>query len=100
MSDPQLELFQSIGLTQAKAKEAKKNSKSAATLQDLIQKYNLTSLGLDERRAVLVTAFAGHVSKVSEIGDEEKSFVVKYILEGSLKSVDQIAGTSDIFKKD
>lgn len=100
MSDSQFYLFQSIGLSQAKAKEAGKNQKSAATLQDLIQKHNLTSLGLDERQAVLVTAFAGHVSKVSEIGDEEKGFVVKYILEGKLKSVDQVAGTSDTFKKD
>lgn len=98
MSDPQVELFQSIGLTQAKAKEAKKNPKSATALQDLIQKHNLTSVGLDEKQAVLVTAFAGNVSKLPEIGDDEKSFVVKYILEGKLKSVDQVAGTPDILE--
>lgn len=92
MSDPLVDLFKSIGLTQAKANEAKKNPKSAAILKDLIEKHNLTAVGLDEKQAVLITAFAGNISKVSELGDDETSLVVKQILERRLKSVDQVLG--------
>lgn len=91
-SDPLIILFKSIGLTQSKAIEANKNPKSAALLKDLIETHNLTAVGLDEKQAVLVTAFAGNLSKTAAVGDAEKSFVLSKILEGKLKSVDQVSG--------
>lgn len=91
-SDPLVILFKSIGLTQPKAVEANKNPKSAALLKDLIEKHDLAAVGLDEKQAVLVTAFAGNLSKSSAVGDAEKSFVISKILECKLKSVDQVSG--------
>lgn len=93
ISDPLVALFKSIGLPQSKAIEANKNPKVAAALRDLIDAHDLASVGLDEKRAVLVTAFAGNVVKI-ELGEEEKAFVVKEILEGRVKSVDQVSGES------
>jgi glutaminyl-tRNA synthetase len=91
-SDPLVVLFKSIGLPQSKAVEANKNPKSALVLKDLIEKHNLNDIGLDEKRAVLITAFAGNLFKTVAAGDDERSFVVANILEGKLKSVDQVSG--------
>jgi glutaminyl-tRNA synthetase len=91
-SDPMVILFKSMGLPKSKAVEANKNPKSAGALKDLIEKYNLVTAGLDEKRAVLVTAFAGNLSKAVTLGEDEKSFVVADILDGKLKSVDQVSG--------
>jgi glutaminyl-tRNA synthetase len=92
LSDPLVLLFKSIGLPQSKAIEANKNPKSAVALKDLIEKHNLVAAKLDEKQAVLITAFAGNLSKAVAVGDVEKSFVVVNILEGQLKSVDQVSG--------
>lgn len=92
MSDPLVDLFKSIGLTQSKAVEAKKNPKAAAVLKDLIEKHNLADATLDEKQAVLITAFAGNTSKIPDIGEQEKAFVITQILDKKLKSVDQVSG--------
>jgi glutaminyl-tRNA synthetase len=91
-SDPLVILFKSIGLPQSKAVEANKNPKSANVLKDLIEKYSLVAAGLNEKQAVLVTAFAGNVSKAAAVGDDEKGFVVANILDRKLQSVDQVSG--------
>lgn len=91
-SDPSVILFKSIGLSQSKAVEANKNPKSSAVLKDLIEKHNLVNVRLDEKRAVLVTALAGNLAKSVAVGDNEKSFVVSDILEGNLRTVDQVSG--------
>lgn len=91
-SDTLVTLFKSIGLTQPKALEASKNPKSAPILKDLIEKHNLATADLDEKQAVLVTAFAGNLSKASSIGDGEKGVVISKILERKLKTVDQVSG--------
>lgn len=88
---PLIDLFKSIGLTQAKAAEAAKNPKSATIFKDLIEKYALVGK-LDEKQAGLVAALAVQQSK-SNVGEEEKSYVVNAILDGRLKSVDQVNGT-------
>lgn len=90
-SDPTIALFKSLGLPQSKAIEANKNPKVAGILRQLIETHNLT--GLDEKRAVLITALAGNSAKV-ELGQEESDFIVKYVLDGKLKSVDQVSGES------
>lgn len=88
-SDPTLLLFQSLGLPPSKAIEANKNPKVAATLRGLIEAHALT--GLDEKRAVLITALAGALAKV-DFGPDESGFVVQDVLDGRLKSVDQVSG--------
>ena len=86
-----IDLFKSIGLTQAKASEAAKSAKSAALLQDLIERHGLTGGRIDERRAGLVAALAVQGAK---IGEDERGYVVDAIVDGRLKSTDQVNGTS------
>lgn len=85
-------LFKSIGLPQSKAAEAAKNPKSAAILRDLIDSHNLASVGLSEKRAVLVSALAVQLSKSQNVGPDERAYIVRAILEDKLKSVDQVNG--------
>ncbi|KAF5359049.1 hypothetical protein D9758_004752 [Tetrapyrgos nigripes] len=88
--DALIPLFKSIGLTQAKAAEATKSPKAATTLKTLIEKYSLTSRGLDEKQASLISALAGQLAKSSNVDSEKEEFVVNKILDGSLKSTDQV----------
>jgi len=92
--DALISLFKSIGLTQAKAAEATKSPKAATTLKDLIAKYSLTTRGLDEKQAGLIAALAGQLIKSSNVDGEKEEYVLNKILDGSLKSVDQVLGRS------
>ena len=47
-----IELFKSIGLTQSKAAEAAKSSKSASILKDIIEKKDLVAKKPDEKTGV------------------------------------------------
>lgn len=89
--NPLVSLFKSLGLTQAKALEAAKSPKSAAVLQDLIEKHSLVGR-TDEKQASLVVALAGQLSKSENVGEPERKYVIDKILEGDLKSVDQVTG--------
>ena len=86
-----IDLFKSIGLTQAKASEAAKSTKSAALLQDLIERHALTGGRIDEKQAGLVAALAVQGAKV---GEDERGYVVDAIICGRLKGTDQVNGTS------
>jgi len=86
-----IDLFKSIGLTQAKASEAAKNAKSAALLQGLIERHVLTGGHIDEKQAGLVAALAVQGAK---IGEDERDHVVDAIIDGRLKSTDQVNGAS------
>ena len=86
-----VDLFKSIGLSQAKASEAAKNAKSAALLQDLIERHALTGGRIDEKQAGLVAALAVQGAKV---GEDERGYVVNAIIDGRLKSTDQVNGAS------
>ncbi|KAI0050254.1 glutamine-tRNA ligase [Auriscalpium vulgare] len=83
----QIELFKSIGLTQAKAAEAAKNAKSAARLQELIVEHDLASRNLDEKQAVLFTALSG---QSGALDDGARGYAAGAILDERLKSVDQV----------
>ena len=85
----QIELFKSIGLTQAKAAEAAKSPKSAGILTELIEKHNLVNKGLEEKQTGLVAALAVQGGKV---GEAERGYVLDAVLDGRLKSVDQVNG--------
>ena len=86
-----IELFKSIGLTQSKAAEAAKSPKSAATLKEIIEKKQLASKNLDEKTSVLLATVAVQSSK---LGDGEREYAVDAILDGRLKSTDQVSGMS------
>ena len=84
-----IELFKSIGLTQSKAAEAAKSPKSAATLKDIIETKGLPGKNLDEKTSVLLAALAVQGSK---LGADERGYAVDAILDGRLKSTDQVSG--------
>jgi glutaminyl-tRNA synthetase len=86
-----IDLFKSIGLTQAKASEAAKNAKSAALFQSLIERHALAGGHIDEKQAGLVAALAVQGAK---IGEDERGYVVDAIIDGRLKSTDQVNGAS------
>lgn len=84
-----IDLFKSIGLAQAKASEAAKSAKSAAVLQDLIERHALVGGRIDEKQAGLVAALAVQGTK---IGEDKRGYVVDAIIDGRLKSTDQVNG--------
>lgn len=84
-----IELFKSLGLTQAKAAEAAKSPKSAAVLRDIIDKHGLTGKNVEEKQAGLLAALATSGSKLAE---PERTYAVDAILDGRLKSTDQVSG--------
>lgn len=86
-----IDLFKSIGLTQSKAAEAAKSPKSAAYLRDIIKQYSLSEKKPDEKQAVLLATLAVQGSK---LGDSERSYAVDAILDGRLKSTDQVSAAS------
>jgi glutaminyl-tRNA synthetase len=91
----QISLFKSIGLSQAKAAEAAKSPKSANVLQQLISSYGLVSREppLEEKQAGLIAAAAVLFSNSNGLDTEEKQgYVVHAILDGRLKSTDQVTG--------
>lgn len=92
-TDPLIPLFTSIGLSKAKAIDAVKSPKNAAILKDIIETHPTVSHGgLDDKRASLIVALAASLSKSSGIGHEERNFVIDRILQGDLKSVEQVNG--------
>ena len=86
-----IELFKSIGLTQSKAAEAAKSTKSAGTLKDIIQKHGLVEKNLEEKQSVLLATLAVQGSKLE---DAERGYAVSAILDSRLKSTDQVSGES------
>ncbi|KAI0663222.1 glutaminyl-tRNA synthetase [Cubamyces menziesii] len=83
-----IELFKKIGLTQSKAAEAAKSPKSASTLRNIIESHDLVDKQLDEKQAVLLAALAVQGSK---LGEAERSYAVNAILDGRLKTTDQVS---------
>lgn len=83
-------LFQSIGLTQAKALEAAKSSKPAAILKELIEQNDSVVKGLNEKQAGLVAGLASALSKSPNATSVERDYVLGKILSEDLKTVDQV----------
>lgn len=84
-----IELFKSIGLTQSKAAEAAKSSKSAAVLKEIIETNKLSEKQIEEKQAVLLASLAVQGSK---LGEREREYAVEAILNGRLKTTDQVSG--------
>lgn len=102
--DELISLFKSIGLTQAKAREAAKSPKNAAALKDIIENHPVAlNSGLDEKQAGLIVTLAGALVKTGGIGHGETELVISKIVAGKLKTGDQISGdihgrwTADVY---
>lgn len=91
-NEPLVNLFQSIGLTQSKALEAAKSAKPAAILKEIIDEKDIVAKGSDEKRAGLLVALSNALSKSPGISKPGKDYVLDKILNGDLKSVDQVNG--------
>lgn len=89
---PLVTLFQSIGLTQAKALEAIKAPKSAAILKEVIDSNKDAVTGLEEKQATLIANLAVQLPKSDDIKADERNYVLKAILDSRLKNFDQITG--------
>ncbi|EKM80055.1 hypothetical protein AGABI1DRAFT_106338 [Agaricus bisporus var. burnettii JB137-S8] len=89
-NEPLVNLFQSIGLTQSKALEAAKSAKPAAILKEIIDENDIVAKGSDEKRAGLLVALSNALSKSPGISKPGKDYVLDKILNGDLKSVDQV----------
>jgi len=92
-TDELVPLFKSIGLSQAKAQEAAKSPKNATALKNIIENHPVVSNnGLDEKQASLIVTLAGTLVKSSGVGHGETDITITKILDGKLKTADQVAG--------
>jgi len=82
-------LFKQIGLPDAKATDAARTPKNASALKDLIIANDLTSKNVDEKKAPLLVALSISGSK---LGPEERAYAANAIVDGKLKTTDQLNG--------
>ena len=82
---------QAVGFTEAKAIEACKNVKNAAAFEDLIQQSNLPERNVDDKKGSLLNHLASQGANLDNAG---RSYIVESVLDGRLKSTDQVTGTS------
>ncbi|KAG2013282.1 glutamine-tRNA ligase [Coprinopsis cinerea AmutBmut pab1-1] len=87
--DPNIELFKSIGLSQAKAAEAAKSPKSATILKEIIEGNAKIAAGVEEKQAGLIASLSVSLAK-ADLGAPERDYVINKILNGDLKTVDQV----------
>ncbi|TFK22342.1 glutamine-tRNA ligase [Coprinopsis marcescibilis] len=88
-ADPNVALFQTIGLSKAKAAEAAKNPKNAAILKGLIESNATVAAGIEEKQAGLIAGLALALAK-TELAQPERDYVIGKILDNDLKSGDQV----------
>lgn len=82
--------FRAIGLTESKAIEAARSPKNAAALKALIDRADLSSEEkLDEKKATLIASFSNAASKLDDLA---KLYVVRAIIDGRIKSGEQVSG--------
>lgn len=86
--------FETIGLNQAKAKDAAKSPKIAEPLKHLVETFKLSERSVNDKQASLLAYFAPPSFKLPS--DQERGYIVDKIIEGKLKSTDQVNGESYI----
>ena len=84
--------FETIGLNRAKAKDAAKSPKIAEPLKHLIETFGLSERSVNDKQASLLVHLAPPSSRLA--GDKERGYIVDKIIEGKLKSTDQVNGES------
>lgn len=82
--------FEAVGLNQAKAKDAAKSPKIAEPLKHLVETFNLSERSVTDKQASLLVHFAPPSSKLAD--DQERGYIVDRIVDGKLKSTDQVNG--------
>lgn len=82
--------FEAIGLNQAKAKDAAKSPKIAEPLKHLIETFKLSERSVNDRQASLLVHLAPPSARLA--GDNERGYIVDKIIDGRLKSTDQVNG--------
>lgn len=93
--DDLIPLFVKIGLSEQKAKDTAKNKKLAPTLETVINEANVRD-GCDKDVGILLYSLATGASKTPV---EHLSFITKKIMNGDLKTTDQISGKHFFFFK-
>lgn len=81
--------FKALGLPEAKAVEAAKSPKNAASLKALIDQADLTKANLDEKKAFLILSLSIAASKLD---DDARLHVAGAVVDGRLKSAEQLSG--------
>src|SRR4051812_24723647 len=90
MADNELvELFQSIGLTEQRAKETAKNKKLAPTLQTTIAEAGVSETGCDKATGALLYTLASTITKNATA---RLDYIARAIIDKKLKTADQVAG--------
>ncbi|KAF9779998.1 glutaminyl-tRNA synthetase [Thelephora terrestris] len=90
------EKFETIGLNQAKAKDAAKSPKIAEPLKHLVETFKLAERSVSDKQASLLVHFAPPSSKLSN--DQERKYIVDRIIDGKLKSTDQVNAAIKYFE--
>lgn len=89
-----ISLFTSIGVTNVKAIETARNPKNTASLKEIIDRNELTIRELEEKQGNLILHLAVQGTK---IGRDEQDYVVQAVVEGRLKTTEQVTGMLDTF---
>ncbi|KAL9712895.1 Glutaminyl-tRNA synthetase [Leucoagaricus gongylophorus] len=89
-NESHVRFFESFGLTTAKALEAAKSPKPANILKELIEQINLGVKDFGQETGVLLVTLAIELSKSPSCTNTEREYVLKRIVNGDLKTVDQV----------
>jgi glutaminyl-tRNA synthetase len=90
MADNELvDLFQSIGLTEQRAKDTAKNKKLAPTLQTTIVEAGVNETGCDKATGALLYTLASTITKNA---NARLGYIARTIVDKKLKTADQVAG--------
>lgn len=84
-----VDLFATISLTGQKAIDTIRNPNLCSSLENVIEKEGLSTKGLDAKGGTLVVSA---VTLGINLPEEKRSYVVRRILDGSLKTTDQVSG--------
>lgn len=84
-----VELFATISLTGSRATETLSNPKHAAAVENAITELDLSSKAIDAKASALIVAAT---SPKSNLDKPKRDYLVGRILDGSLKSTDQVNG--------
>lgn len=92
----QITTFKSIGLSDAKATEVARSPKQAVILSSLIDKVGLVqrkeSGELDDKKTSLILALCVAAASASKLEEEGTVYALEAILDGRLKSNEQVSG--------
>ncbi|CAO3655315.1 unnamed protein product [Mucor hiemalis] len=95
--DNLIPLFVKIGLSEQKAKDTAKNKKLAPTLEKVIDNANVRESGCDKDVGILLYSLATTVTKGAT---EHIPFIVGKIMNGDLKTTDQVSAAIKYCEED